>query len=57
MKFRRHRTQVSDSWLRNLEAMSEELRRKRRGRGERARVRVKATEGEREVYCFVVVDD
>lgn len=33
------------------------LRKKRRGRGkERAGARVKATEGEREVHCFVVDD-
>lgn len=35
-----------------------DLRKKRRGRGKGSvRVFVKAIEGEREVHCFVIVDD
>ena len=33
LKLRRRRTQESDSWLRNLESVSVDLRKKRRGRG------------------------
>lgn len=58
LKFRRHRTQVSDSWLRNLESMSMDLRKKRRGSGrQRARVKVKAAEVVMEGHCFAIVDD
>lgn len=35
-----------------------DLRKKKRGRGkESVRVFVKAIEGEREVHCFVIIDD